>query len=585
MNKTSILINRIWKIVAIVLWTVSLYGTQTTYYTYIFLAILGIITVLYNSKSREANKKRITCIVLGIIFSILIVAGHYYLLFQYGMVLNILRILCLALGGFVCFYELFSFGKLTLTRVSLKQEEVDRKKVVIVFLLSALLFFVIRLLYLVFCRYPGPVQYDTMIQLHEIYNHKYTNHHPIVMTWLIELGIKISTSIGGSITTGIFLYALFQIICISLIIGYTMMTLYEMGIKKWICIVVYCYFVFYPLNILFIDYVQKDALFAFSMLLMIVSLYRVIYGIGEKRVVSYILLIIGAIGTALLRSNGVLALLFVLVTVLIMKIGEDKKYISIVIGSIIVASIIFKGPVFSLLKVSPTEFCEGLSIPIQQVGRVVYNQYELTENEEEQINQLLNVNSIRYENPYEPHCSDHIKGMIQFNGRDQYFEDHKWDYLKLWIQLGLKYPRTYIEAYIDQTSGYWIPGIGTGILQYTGLEDMAPAYNVEQDVKCEPIYNLVNQYQLLYENGPLHILSECGLFIYLLFYMFIIAIWRRNHTAVLAVPGIATVLSLWLATPLYGDQRYIYAIYVILPFIILATFRNSKENNSDNLDK
>lgn len=585
MNKTSLPINRIWKIVVIVLWAVSLYGTETTYYSYIFLAILGIIVIFSNSRSEEVNKKRVSCIVLGIIFSILIIAGHYYLLFQYGMVLNILRILCLAVGGFVCFYELFSFGYLTLTKASLKQVEVDYKKVVIVFFVSALLFFVIRFLYLVFCRYPGPVQYDTMIQLHEIYNNKYTNHHPIIMTWLIELGIKISTSLGGSITAGIFLYAVCQVICISLIIGYLMITLYEMGIKKWICIVVYLYFVFYPLNILFIDYVQKDAMFAFSMLLMIVSLYRVVYGVGKKRFISYILLTIGSIGTALLRSNGVLALLFVVITVLIMKIGKDKKYISIIIGSVIVASIIFKGPVFSFLKVSPTEFCEGLSIPIQQVGRVVYNQYELTEDEEEKINQLLNVDSIRYENPYEPHCADHIKGMIQFNGRDKYFEEHKWEYLKLWIQLGLKYPRTYIEAYIDETCGYWIPGIGTGILEYTGLEDMAPAYYVEQVVRCEPIYNLVNQYQLLYQKGPLHILSECGLFIYLLFYMFIIAIWKKNHTAVLAVPGLATVFSLWLATPLYGDQRYIYAIYVILPFVILATFRKSKEKLGDNLDK
>ena len=200
MNKISLLVNRIWKIAAIVLWTVSLYGTQTTYYSYIFLAVLGIITVFYNSKSSEVNKKRIKCIVLGIIFSILILAGHYYLLFQYGMVLNILRIVCLALGGFVCFYELFAFGYLTLTKANLKQVEVDHKKVIIVFLASALVFFVIRLLYLVFCRYPGPVQYDTMIQLHEIYNHKYTNHHPIVMTWLIELGIKISTSLGGTIS-------------------------------------------------------------------------------------------------------------------------------------------------------------------------------------------------------------------------------------------------------------------------------------------------------------------------------------------------------------------------------------------------
>ena len=582
MNNRGIIINRIWKIVVIICWLVSLYGTETTYYSYIFLAVIGILLVFYNSKNHRENKKKIICIILGIIFSVLIVLGHYYLLFQHGPLINVLRIVTLLVGGVVVFYELFTYGYLTLSKASVKGINVDNSKVLKVFLVTAAVFFVIRLLYLIFCRYPGPIQYDTTIQLDEIYRGQYTNHHPVVMTWMIALGIKISTALGGSVTMGIFLYALFQVTCISLIIGYLMMTLYEMGIKKWIRIVVYIYFLIYPLNILFIDYVQKDATYAFSMLLMIVSLYRVIYKMGEKRWLSYILLAVGSTGTALLRSNGILAIFLVLIVVLIMKIGSDKKYITIVIGSVMVASVIFKGPVFNLLNVNSTEFCEGLSIPIQQVGRVVYNQYELTSEEEEQIQKLVDIYSIRSGNPYDPHCSDNIKGIIQYGQKDQYFEEHKWEYLKLWIELGLKYPRTYVEAYVDETSGYWIPGIGTGILRYTGEPERAPVFNVEQVVICEPIYKLVNNYQSLFEDGGvLHILSECGLFIYLLFYMFIIAIWKRNHTAVLAVPGIATVISLWLATPLYGDQRYIYAIYVTLPFIILAVFRENKETTCD----
>lgn len=586
MNNRGIRINRIWKIVAIICWVASLYGTETTYYTYVLLAILGVLIVFHNSKNHRKNNKKVVCIILGIIFSLLITAGHYYLLFQYGTVVNILRIVALIVGGVVLFYEFFSYGYLTLAKSWLKKADVDKDKIIKVFIISAAIIFIIRLLYLIFCRYPGPIQYDTMIQLDEIYKHRYTNHHPIVMTWMIELGIKISTALGGTITTGIFLYALLQIFCISLVIGYLMMTLYEMGIKKWIRIIVYIYFIIHPLNILFIDYVQKDASFAFSMLLMIVSLYRVIYRIGSKRWLNYTLLVLGSIGTVLLRSNGILALLFVLIAVLIMKIGSDKKYISIAIGSVMVASIIFKGPIFNLLNVASTEFCEGLSIPIQQVGRVVYNQNELTSEEEQQIKQLIDIDSVRYNNPYDPHCSDNIKGIIQYGQRDKYFEEHKWEYLKLWLELGLKYPRDYFEAYVDETSGYWIPGIGTGILKYLGETERAPVFYVDQIVICEPVFDAVNYYQSLFEDGGiLHLLSECGLFIYLLFYMFIIAIWKRNHTAVLATPGLATVVSLWIATPLYGDQRYIYAIFVILPFVILAVFRKDKEIICDESDK
>ena len=48
-----------------------------------------------------------------------------------------------------------------------------------------------------------------------------------------------------------------------------------------------------------------------------------------------------------------------------------------------------------------------------------------------------------------------IKGQIQFWGRDAYFKEHKAEYTKLWITLGLRYPKTYLMAWMKMTNGYW----------------------------------------------------------------------------------------------------------------------------------
>ena len=68
---------------------------------------------------------------------------------------------------------------------------------------------------------------------------------------------------------------------------------------------------------------------------------------------------------------------------------------------------------------------------------------------------------------YQPELSDPVKALIQY-GHPEYLETHKGEYLKLWVQLGLKYPLDYWNAFVDQTKGYWFPG-APGMLTNEGI--------------------------------------------------------------------------------------------------------------------
>lgn len=92
-----------------------------------------------------------------------------------------------------------------------------------------------------------------------------------------------------------------------------------------------------------------------------------------------------------------------------------------------------------------------LSVPLQQVACVVANDRDLSEQEAEMINKIGRIDDIR--ETYVDYISDPIKSLIAMCGQKDYMEKHKGEYFQLWIALGIKYPKDYLFAWINQTKG------------------------------------------------------------------------------------------------------------------------------------
>ncbi len=567
------------EIALIIAFCFVLRNTNATYFTYIVVSVLAILAVLFSEKN-ISKRHNIAIIIISIVFAIATVVSQYILFEQGEMFWRICKMILVIVGSFVVSYSLFKYGVTVLALKSFKKDNKYEWNNVIVFVVSTVVFFIFNFLILVLSKYPGEFQYDTLWQYDEILTGNYTNHHSFYHTLIVKLFIEFGKIIGFDITKSFFMYSIFQIVVVSLIVGYFMLTLNQSKLSYTVKGVMFFVLLIHPLNIKIITYILKDAFFAYFVLLFLVAFYRITKNIGKKKNIDYILMIIGAIGFGVFRSNGFVALFITVIVILFVKY-EDKKKIVISLAFAVVIASAMKVSLLNVIGVAPTEYSEKFSIPIQQIGRVVCDDKELTQEEIELINELDPVENIK--NDYRPECSDNIKGAIQFWENDKKLEDNKWDYLKLYVSLGLKYPVEYIKAYVDETSGYWALGYGEAELGYAPYSDEIHRYadlgkKIHPKTVSEGFNNFLNNYCHFFQrNGIAHIVVEIGLYFYALIYIMVIAIIKKNKTAPFAVPGICVILTLMVASPMHGEQRYAYAMYTCLCIAIIVIFSKDKE--------
>ena len=232
---------------------------------------------------------------------------------------------------------------------------------------------------------------------------------------------------------------------------------------------------------------------------------------------------------------------------------------------IILLSFILKHPVLKALGVTQPDTIEALSIPAQQIARVIADGKELTDTETALLSQIIDLEKVPQ--TYSSGISDPIKGLVRASKNQEYLVEHSSEYLQLYIELGLKYPHKYLEAWIDQTKGYWNAGYSYwrwaggvqsndfGIFRTTGSPFLS---------KC------LSLYLGLYEGTTLFQLFLCiGLYVWGILYAAYVAFIRRDWPALfVTIPPLMVIFSLLVATPVFAEFRYAYCVFCAIPFIL-----------------
>lgn len=297
----------------------------------------------------------------------------------------------------------------------------------------------------------------------------YSNHHPFVHTLLIRLFVSLGNAVFHNVYAGIACYTVFQMIAMAVIVVSCISVLIRRRAGKKLC---FCFLLFYalvPYNGIFAVTMWKDILFSGVLLLFVLCIYRFlpIYREGRplyQKPLLYLSFLLWGILACLMRSNG----LYVVAATAPFLIYAFRKQWKLILPSLLVilgCAVLIKGPVMDSLGVAKPAFSESLSIPAQQIARVVAEGRALTEDQISLIGKTMDYPSIP--DYYQPELSDPVKALIQY-GHPEYLETHKGEYLKLWVQLGLKYPLDYWNAFVDQTKGYWFPG-APGMLTNEGI--------------------------------------------------------------------------------------------------------------------
>lgn len=575
----------IFTLVASFIWIYSLKDIKGSLLTYIIIAIVSVVMCVRTPSKKEKTSVRIVIVLMSLLLSGLIVLGNYYVFENYSGIRTYTAIILMLVTGFFVFYFIFRFGYVQLKDFTFKTKKEYKVSSGIVCIFASVIFILINILILVLCKYPADYFYDSLWQLGEIRTGNYTNHHSIYHTWIIALFYKLGYATGIGLAKALFAYTIFQIVIVGLVVGYFIKALYDMKSPMVLIILCYLFMLLNPISLKYAIFLDKDQLYVYMALLFLIALSRIILGIDGSKKRDWVYMVIGGMGFGLFRGNGFVILLVTMVAAIIMK-SEVRKKLIIVFACLSVVVFALNTPIRIAAGVKSSEFSESLSIPIQQVSRVVYDGCELTDEERNKVFTLVEEDIIKEK--YKPNISDNMKGIIQIHRRDDYFKENINDYIKLYVDLGMRYPTEYIKAWVDQTYGYYTPGYGETSLEFLPIDPnnnvwLDIIFEVEQEraVYAPGLVDLLNNYAKLFENNDiLFQFLEIGGLVYFTLYLFVIKIWKRNKTFFIEMAGLVTVATLVIATPLSESIRYTYLIFLTIYLSIATTFY--KRDNTDN---
>lgn len=557
------------QIIVILYWLIFLLQSDSYYVIYLIIGILSYVFLDKNRKDCEqvfSNKDNYLIIVFSIIFSGIIIAANYAIFFQIIQERGFFHIyfpfIGSFLGGFFAFYNVIVY----IIRYSHNfywKKSYNKFRPIIIFSFSVIVIIGIDLLILFLCEYPGILTYDSVFQINQCLSNSYSNHHPFYHTMIIKIFLFIGIKIFHDINIGIVIYNIFQIIFMASCFSYTIVTLYEMKISLKILSVCWIFYVIMPFHIKYSFTMWKDVIFGAFVLVFSLSIFRILKSIGNE-ILNYMLVSIGSIGMCLFRSNGWFAFLITFFGFVFLYRKQYKK-VKIIFMISLAFTFILKHPILDYLGVSQVSTIEALSIPAQQIARVISTCNDLTDEQKELLEKIIEIEKVS--EAYTPYISDPVKYLFK---NEEYLLQHKGKYLKLYFEIGIAHPVQYIEAWIDQTKGYWNGGYLYGIWGTGILENQ---FGIKNIVYSKGLNKIWNKYCSLYFAPLLQVFVSIGFYVWIIAVIGLISIIRRNKdTLFLTIPLFAIVISLLITTPVYSEFRYAYALFCCVPFLIFAPF-------------
>ena len=408
---------------------------------YLLTALLGVWAWAKRDRSAlPARRERIGASVCAAVLSLAVALANYSLFFGSGgstfqKLHTCLKLVLVLAGGFLLFREIFLavgayVGRQT-KPVSTVRAPGDKW---ILFGGWAVLLVIYGTVFYT-SMYPGNTSRDSSWQIEQIMTGVYSNHHPYYHTQLIRLcmmiGMKLS---GGDMNCAVACYSLFSMALLSLCFAYVAYTAYQITRSKGLVFVTLAWYALMPFHIAYSVTMWKDVPFGAAVTFFVVAIYRYFAFGTEKKLWDAVVAAVAAVGICLLRSNGWMVFA---ATVVLFGILFGKKHwkLLLIYIAILGGTYILKHPVLEKLNVAQPDTIEALSIPAQQISRVIKVGNDLTSEQRTLLENVVDVSKIpEY---YSPGISDPIKDLIRERGNQSYLIDHKGDFLKLYVQLGM----------------------------------------------------------------------------------------------------------------------------------------------------
>lgn len=424
--------------------------------------------------------------------------------------------------------------------------------------------------------YPGVMNYDAFVQMCQVNGgYAYSNHHPWLHTMLIKGIWEIGQALFHSANKAFALYSICSLFGLSAAFACVVSYLRKKGLKTIFSILLILAYTFSPINEMLSISMVKDVPFAICIILFMVLLCIMLDRKREKRSNSryWLLFIPVSFGVCFFRSNGIYVFLGMIPFVTYCFWKEKKKAL-FSIAVVLIAGVIYKGPVLTHFQVESPDTIESLAIPAQQIAAVFYYEGNITDEQIELLNHIVDTDKLGNAWYGSPGCVDDVKRLIREKDNQVYIREHKKEFIRLYLDMFMANKRLYVKAFVDETYGYWYHRVTFPSLWATYIEDNGMGICRDSkvpDVVEKIVREYLDKFKSLFDS-----FFSIGLIIYTFFTGFWISIQKRNPYTLIFLPALGIWCTLLLATPVYADIRYAYAIYNAVPMLVCLSMM--KEN-------
>lgn len=595
----------------VVAFTICLFFELTT--SNVLYVLVAALYIVCRRQENSLNKQeKWVSVLLSVFFSICMILGKFETVLDVDIFRWPVTVLVCAYGFYLCFYVIIGYLLAKCRDVSVVSEKEMRnaKKVVLSFVIALtglLLVWGVGL----FFSYPGNTTTDSngMINM-ALGNRQIKLGVPIVyimpIKWLWNIGQALFLNPNAYLAV----VSAAHVLLVALAAAYLISRLYAHNVKKWICVITWMFYAFVPYNVQLSHTIWKDIPFAVFTFLFMILIWELSQEekTGSKLAMyaRLVLLVIAGAGLCLMRNNGLFAYIFFLPFAVYMFYKNNKKVLVALVVTFVLVRVI-QGPVYDHImtenarmiaakqeekedlekaetKQEATSSKEKVKevknandsynasgiyiITIQQLGRVVVDRADISSEDYERLNKVVDVEKVKER--YDPYCMDGAASGIRY-------KVPKSEYLKEWLYFGTKYPIQYILAWKDQTFGYWYPDI-----QYWVYTDQIK--DNELGLYKDSILNEDQRYEMMlaessYKHIPVYgLLWSIGFVVWVTIFFTCVTFLRKGlKTAMVYVPLLGVWGTLLVATPVYAEFRYIYAMFLCLPLSVLLPFITSNK--------
>lgn len=349
----------------------------------------------------------------------------------------------------VLIFLLNQFLKLNLEQLKLEHVLVKKKYIFLIWIAMFLCWLPALL-----AMFPGNFAYDAWPQVEQmLVAHQLNAHHPVIHTVFLNACMVVGNGIFKSYNAGVLIYCVVQGILLSGMLTLCIYKLYQWKTGTVLLVGAFLFFSFNPFIQCFAFTMTKDVLFSGMFLLVMIYSFEIIKDTDKilskkSGILKYAVCVILM---CMLRNQGKYVFI-VFIPFLVVSVKCYRKKCAIICICLAVCVNLLLGTISTALGIEKGNMREMLSVPMQQIARVWnYNLSSITEEEQDIITDII---PIKYLKQYDEYSADPVKAGFD----TQEFQEEPVEFMKIWLKLGIRNPKLYLESFFCGGYQYWYVG-------------------------------------------------------------------------------------------------------------------------------